>query len=582
MNRKQIAKLLFLTVLFTPVSHSVWGQTEETGSESGGQYIPAYPPGPYGWRPAYPQPVPWGAAPGWMPPPPAYWPAPGSAKGYVPHTPQPQARVEEITSERDLLKTELDKKLSELTSTQAQLEQARDSLQQAQDSIQAAEKDKLENTREQARLTDRLTEVTAVYDTSKEKLEALNAQVETLQQAVNEQQAELEKFQSNAAEQQAEVERLLGQVSKRDEKLSALEADLDTATQALAAAESEAIASSEKLAALETEQQACTDQLSGLTDRLKQETENNQNTSQEIADASTKAENLTSELSACNTQLAQYKEELTVARAEAAKEAAKQVEPFEPEVTATQVNSAGEDTVNISDEPANPETVAVINDNAGMGVTAAGNDTGNTDIEQDNQQATEDLQNVEAQVVEKSDAPVQPAENENTQALTAITPQENSETITVIPANITMPDFDKDGINDSVDLCLDSKPGTQVDMLGCNRGQPIVMNGVAFSYDSHELSGEARSILDNIAGILEQYPDLKFEIAGHTDAQGDAAYNQWLSELRAQAVREYLIEKGLPEQSLTAHGYGAEQPIATNNTRDGLRVNRRVELRRLE
>lgn len=578
MNRKQIANLLFLTVLFSPVSTSVWGQTEEAGKVSGGQFVPAYPPGPYGWRPAYPQPVPWGAAPGWMPPPPAYRQPPGSAMGYTQRTAQPQARVEAITSERDQLKAQLDKKQSELTSTHEQLDQARDSLQQAQESIKAAEKDKLENTQEQARLTDKLAEVTTVYDTSKAKFETLNTQIETLQQAVNEQQAELEKFQSSAAEQQAEIERLLSQVAKRDEKLTALEADLDTATQALAAAEAEAMASTDKLGALEAEQQSCTDQLASLTDRLKQATENNQSTSQEIADASATAENLTAELSACNMQLASYKEELTASRTETAKP----VEHFEPEATEIQANSAGANTVNTADMPVNPETASMINEDTGMEVTAAGSDTGNIDIEKDSQQITEDQQGVEAQVVEKSEEPAQPAANENTQALTAITPQENSETITVIPANITMPDFDKDGINDSVDLCLDSKPGTKVDMLGCNRGQPIVMSGVTFPYDSHELSGEARSILDNIASILDHYPDLKFEIAGYTDAQGDAAYNQWLSKLRAQAVREYLIEKGLPENNLTAHGYGAEHPIATNDTRDGLRVNRRVELRRLE
>ena len=96
------------------------------------------------------------------------------------------------------------------------------------------------------------------------------------------------------------------------------------------------------------------------------------------------------------------------------------------------------------------------------------------------------------------------------------------------------------------------------------------------------MSKDARSILDNIASILSNHLELKFEVAGHTDAQGDSAYNQWLSELRAQAVRDYLIENGLPEENLSAHGYGAEHPIATNNTRDGLRINRRVELRRLE
>ena len=95
------------------------------------------------------------------------------------------------------------------------------------------------------------------------------------------------------------------------------------------------------------------------------------------------------------------------------------------------------------------------------------------------------------------------------------------------------------------------------------------------------LTRAARAILDRVAGILVQYPPLQLEVAGHTDAQGDRNYNRWLSEQRAKAVRDYLTTRGVSPENITARGYGSEQPIADNSTREGLLKNRRVELRRL-
>ena len=95
------------------------------------------------------------------------------------------------------------------------------------------------------------------------------------------------------------------------------------------------------------------------------------------------------------------------------------------------------------------------------------------------------------------------------------------------------------------------------------------------------LTRAARAILDRVAGILVQYPQLVLEVAGHTDAQGDRAYNRRLSDQRAKAVREYLTARGVNAANITARGYGSEQPIADNSTREGLLKNRRVELRRI-
>jgi outer membrane protein OmpA-like peptidoglycan-associated protein len=77
-------------------------------------------------------------------------------------------------------------------------------------------------------------------------------------------------------------------------------------------------------------------------------------------------------------------------------------------------------------------------------------------------------------------------------------------------------------------------------------------------------------------------PDVKVEIAGHTDWTGSDAYNLKLSNARADAVMQYLISKGVKADNLTARGYGETQPIADNNTDEGRAKNRRVELRRIQ
>jgi OOP family OmpA-OmpF porin len=120
-----------------------------------------------------------------------------------------------------------------------------------------------------------------------------------------------------------------------------------------------------------------------------------------------------------------------------------------------------------------------------------------------------------------------------------------------------------------------------VDATGCAAGVAIKLEGVNFLYNSHELTDKARSILDRVAGIINQQPDMRLEVAGHTDATGDPSYNQWLSMQRAEAVRDYLVAQGVNPRHIGATGYGGQRPIADNNTVEGLQNNRRVELRRL-
>ena len=81
--------------------------------------------------------------------------------------------------------------------------------------------------------------------------------------------------------------------------------------------------------------------------------------------------------------------------------------------------------------------------------------------------------------------------------------------------------------------------------------------------------------------MLRQYQDLGLRIEGHTDNTGDDASNKTLSQSRAEAVRDYLVEQGIDASRLEAVGLGEEQPVADNNTEEGRAQNRRVELVRL-
>lgn len=111
----------------------------------------------------------------------------------------------------------------------------------------------------------------------------------------------------------------------------------------------------------------------------------------------------------------------------------------------------------------------------------------------------------------------------------------------------------------------------------------IRIRGLHFNTDDSALRGDHSVLLDQVAQFLrERCPGRAVLIEGYTDAPGSAVYNQELSEKRAQAVKNYLVEKGVPAEQLTAIGYGEQQPIASSNTEAGRALNRRVTLRFVE
>ena len=110
------------------------------------------------------------------------------------------------------------------------------------------------------------------------------------------------------------------------------------------------------------------------------------------------------------------------------------------------------------------------------------------------------------------------------------------------------------------------------------RGLIVNMPDVLFSLNSATLTSPARERLAKVAGILIAYPDIHVEVDGYTDNTGGLAYNQQLSQLRAESVSQYLVQQGVPTGSVEAKGFGPQDPLASNDTPQGRQENRRVDL----
>lgn len=110
------------------------------------------------------------------------------------------------------------------------------------------------------------------------------------------------------------------------------------------------------------------------------------------------------------------------------------------------------------------------------------------------------------------------------------------------------------------------------------RGLIASMSDVLFKTGSYELLPGARERLSKVSGIVLAYPGLHLEVEGHTDSVGGDDYNMQLSRNRAQAVRDYLVQQGVPDGTIVSRGFGKTKPVASNDTAEGRQQNRRVEL----
>jgi outer membrane protein OmpA-like peptidoglycan-associated protein len=112
------------------------------------------------------------------------------------------------------------------------------------------------------------------------------------------------------------------------------------------------------------------------------------------------------------------------------------------------------------------------------------------------------------------------------------------------------------------------------------RGMVITLSGgVLFASNRSDLLPSAQAKLNDVATALtKQDAESKISVEGHTDSQGDASYNQDLSQRRAQSVRDYLVSRGISSDRVSAHGFGLTRPIADNTSPEGRANNRRVEI----
>lgn len=140
-------------------------------------------------------------------------------------------------------------------------------------------------------------------------------------------------------------------------------------------------------------------------------------------------------------------------------------------------------------------------------------------------------------------------------------------------------DSDGDEVPDTADKCPATAPGMKVDDTGCVIKQTLVLRNINFNTGSGELTEASKGILDKIAEGMQGQQDMTIQIDGHTDAVGAQQYNLKLSQVRAEQVRLYLIEKGVKPERMSADGFGEFKPAADNKTEEGRAQNRRVEFK---
>lgn len=138
-------------------------------------------------------------------------------------------------------------------------------------------------------------------------------------------------------------------------------------------------------------------------------------------------------------------------------------------------------------------------------------------------------------------------------------------------------DDDQDGVLNSRDKCPDTPKGAVVDRDGC-----WSFHGVLFDFDSAKITPKADALIQNAVHVLKLNPTLTIAVEGHTDSKGSDAYNQKLSERRANAVKSEIVRLGISPSRLTTVGYGESKPVDTNDTDQGRAYNRRVEYKRTD
>lgn len=137
-------------------------------------------------------------------------------------------------------------------------------------------------------------------------------------------------------------------------------------------------------------------------------------------------------------------------------------------------------------------------------------------------------------------------------------------------------DSDGDGVADYRDQCPGTPAGAEVDADGCIA--ELTIPNIYFDFDQATLKPQFKELLEGVYRDYRQVDIERMIITGHTDSVGPEAYNQGLSERRAAAVAEYLVELGVPSDKILARGKGESEPVAENDTKAGRAANRRVHI----
>ena len=158
----------------------------------------------------------------------------------------------------------------------------------------------------------------------------------------------------------------------------------------------------------------------------------------------------------------------------------------------------------------------------------------------------------------------------------------------VKPDGCPIRDTDGDGILDDKDKCInepETKNGFEDDD-GCPDTIPEavkkftgVIEGIYFDQGKATIRAQSKAKLDGAVKVLKDYPSVSMEISGHTSSEGDKDFNQKLSEDRAEAVKQWLVDKGIPADRIKTRGVGPDEPIADNKTAAGRAKNRRIEFK---
>lgn len=562
-------------------------------------YAWSYEATPYGMATQPPIPDNSGPAPGWYPPPsyrsrstqsrqqPSQWYATPcnyrqSPSLYAPRgpysdvraAPAPMKETEANLHSDELMQAQkrLAAKTAELDRTRAELESLREQFQHSLETEQVLTEKLAELTGQKQALLARVIKLTVELDNTTHTLEQHNQQCST------------ERQQNHVLA--SELDQLRGDLANREELLAAIQVELQSATRAMQQSRTETANSRQQLDAARAQAESLTTELTALKEQLKlrdtsqQEVQQTQTAEvdrlrsdlagheQRLATVQLELHAASAALQSSQSETARYRQQLDDANA--------QTEPLTTELTTLKEQLEHQQS-SLQEAKQSLATVMTERDELQSRMDACSHELDQARdaliTAQSEMEAPDMTRSAAIEVETLPTASMEPSTASEGRAL------ETAETVTGKSANI---DTDKDGIIDSADLCPDTQPGIAVEVTGCAAGEPIKLAGVNFLTDSYELNDKARDVLDRIAAIINQQPGLRLEVAGHTDAEGDPAYNQWLSLQRAEAVMDYLVEQGMNPRHIGATGYGGQRPIADNSTSEGQQVNRRVELRRLQ